>query len=313
MNASSTPPLPVELFSYLRTLVDIASTSDSSPKFALVEAYWHIGRIIVDTEQAGQARADYGVHLIESLSDQLTKAFGKGYSLPNMWRFKQFFLAFPILSTNGIELPNLRQHLRPELVWSHYRILMQLQNLQEREFYLHQAADERWTVRVLQRLIRTRYYYQVALGDTQLLAPKTQDAGASPGYRIAPTLSAVGGTNRTRLANIKKILLESYVGYAFVGQRQFVSVQGIDRWAELIFFHFIINRFLLIQLGEHDPFTLKQFRQLVDAYGMKQPPTVDKPPVGLLINQKGAIMLVTTSHESLLSPDEEAALPQTLG
>ena len=87
---------PVELFRYLRTLVDSAEASRGPfPKFALVEAYWHIGRIIVEIEQQGQQRADYGIHLIETLSQQLTDVFGKGYSLPNMWRFKQFFFGIP--------------------------------------------------------------------------------------------------------------------------------------------------------------------------------------------------------------------------
>ncbi|MCY7360033.1 MAG: DUF1016 N-terminal domain-containing protein, partial [Rudanella sp.] len=153
----------VELFLYLRTLVDSAEAARTPyPKFALVEAYWHIGRITVEIEQQGQLRADYGIHLIESLSLQLTEAFGKGYSLPNMWKFKQFFLAFPILSTNGRELARLRKHLRSELCWSHYRILMPLENKQEQAFYIQQAADEQWTVKFLHRMITTRYYYKVA-------------------------------------------------------------------------------------------------------------------------------------------------------
>ena len=123
----STPePEYTELFRYLRSLVDTTQKShDPHPQFALVEAYWHVGRIVVETEQDGQERADYGIHLIEMLSQRLTQSFGKGYSLPNLWRFKQFYLAFPILSTNGRELANLRQHLRTELKWSHYRLLMQ--------------------------------------------------------------------------------------------------------------------------------------------------------------------------------------------
>src|SRR5919199_6341414 len=97
----------VELFRYLRTLVDTAESDRITfPKFALVEAYWHIGRIVVEIEQAGQERADYGIHLIENLSYQLTQAFGKGYGLSNMWRFKQIFLAFPILAGNGREFTN---------------------------------------------------------------------------------------------------------------------------------------------------------------------------------------------------------------
>ena len=307
---------PIELFRYLRTLVDTAEASRGPfPKFALVEAYWHIGRIIVEIEQQGQQRADYGIHLIETLSQQLTDTFGKGYSLPNMWRFKQFFLAFPILSTNGRELTSLRQYLRSELCWSHYRLLMQLENLQERAFYIQQAADEQWTVRFMQRMIRTRYYYQVGLGEMQLLPTNNGTSAAEPGKRLAsaPTLSAVGGTARTRLANIKKMLLEQYVGYAFVAQRQYVSVGGQDRWAELVFFHFVLNRFVLVQLGEHDPAATTQLRLLLDGYVSRQPPTIDKQPVGLLVGATGAVKILTTSQEAILLADEESALPLRFG
>ena len=302
---------PIELFRYLRTLINSAEASRGPfPKFALVEAYWHIGRIIVEIEQQGQQRADYGIHLIETLSQQLTATFGKGYSLPNMWRFKQFFLAFPILSTNGREFTGLRQFLRNELCWSHYRMLMQLENIQERAFYIQQAADERWTVRFMQRMIRTRYYYQVGLGEMQLM-PANEMLAAKPGKRLTPTptLSAVGGTARTRLASVKKILLEQYVGYAFVAQRQYVSVAGQDRWAELVFFHFVLNRFVLVQLGEHDPATTAQLRLLLDSYVSRQPLTVDKQPIGLLISQNGGVKIQTSSQESTLPPDEESTLP----
>lgn len=304
----------VELFRYLRTLVDSTDASRSPyPKFALVEAYWHIGRIVVEIEQQGQQRADYGIHLIEMLSQQLTQVFGKGYSLPNMWKFKQFFLAFPILSTIGRELTNLRQHLRTELCWSHYRILMQLQNVQEQAFYIQQAADEQWTVRFMQRMIRTRYYYQVGLGELRLL-PHSDDSARKTDRPLptSPTPSAIGGTARSRLAGVRKILLEQYVGYAFVAQRQYVSVAGQDRWAELVFFHFVLNRFVLIQLGEHDPVNTAQFRLLLDGYIGKQPPTIDKGPIGFLLDRYGRISVVASSSEIIIPPDELLTLPQTL-
>lgn len=300
---------PVELFRYLRTLVDTAEAAlGPHPKFALVEAYWHIGRIVVEIEQQGQTRADYGIHLIEELSQQLTSAYGKGYGISNMWRFKQFFLAFQILATNGRELTNLRQHLRTELKWSHYRVLMQIENLQEQAFYLQQAADEQWTVRFLQRMIRTRYYYQVAIGDDELVPTSSPRKLAAP---PPPQLTKVTtSSTRSRLALIKKMLLERYVGFAFIAQRQYVSVAGQDYWAELVFFHLVLNRFVLVQLGEHDPVTTTQLRLLLDTYIARQPPTIDSLPVGLLINQDGLVKVQTTSRELTVQLDDEVVLPR---
>lgn len=303
---------PVELFRYLRTLVDTAEASrDRFPKFALVEAYWHIGRIVVEIEQHGQTRADYGIHLIESLSQQLSDTYGKGYGLSNMWRFKQFFLAFQILATEGREFEKLRQYLRTELYWSHYRLLMQLDDPQERDFYIQQAADQRWTVTFMQRMIKNRYYHKSALNEQNLLPVLPHSTGKSTRrVTLTPTLSVSSNKARTRLSGIKKIVLERYVGYAFVAQRQFVSVAGQDQWVELVFFHYVLNRFILVQLGEHDPATTTHLRSLLDSYSIKQPPTIDKPPVGLLINQSGVVMIQTTSQEPVLAPDQEAVLPR---
>ncbi|GAB3900625.1 PDDEXK nuclease domain-containing protein [Spirosoma agri] len=299
----------IELFRYLRTLIDTTENDRSAyPQFALVEAYWHIGRIVVETEQDGAERADYGIHLIEQLSQHLSAAFGKGYSLPNMWRFKQFYLAFPMPAAHGNASVDLRQYLRTELTWSHYRLLMTIKNRQERAFYIQQAADDRWTVRFLQKLVRSRYYYQAALGEESLLSSPKKIVQYAP----IPMADQQPTNYRTRLAGIRKLMLERYVGYAFVAQRQFVSVQGTEQWVELVFFHIVLQRYVLIQLGEHTPSSSASFAQLVDAYITKQPPTLTKSPIGLLIDQQGAVNVISASFEMGLPADERALLPQTL-
>ena len=303
----------VELFRYLRTLVDTAEQARGShPKFALVEAYWHIGRIIVETEQDGTERADYGIHLIEQLSERLTETFGKGYSLPNMWRFKQFYLGSSILSTNGRELTNLRKHLRIELTWSHYRLLMTLKNLQERAFYNQQAADEGWTVRLLQKLVSSRYYYQVAMGEEHLLAGSKKIALPGLSINNLSQPSQLVKSKRSKLAIIKKVLLERYVGYAFVGKHQYLSINGEDQWVELVFFHIVLQRYVLVQLGEHNPVDLVSFQQLIDTYVSRQPPEMTVPPIGLLINLTGQIKPVTGSRQPQLSMAESIHLPTQL-
>jgi predicted nuclease of restriction endonuclease-like (RecB) superfamily len=190
---------------------------------------------------------------------------------------------------------------------------MQLDNLQERAFYIQQSADEGWTVRFMQRMIRTGYYHQVALGSQELIGSDRAKSGNGLARRgsAAPTLSTIGGTARTRLASIRRLLLERYVGYAFVAQRQFVSVGGAERWAELVFFHFVLNRFILIQLGHHDPTTTAQFRLLLDAYIARQPPTVTSQPIGFLIDPNGLVKIQTTSYEPVLPAEEESTLPRS--
>lgn len=111
---------------------------------AMVEAYWEVGRQIVEAQGD---RAEYGKHLMEYLSERLTKEFGKGYTKRNLFCMKQFYLSFPIVHT-----------LCAQLSWSHYRLLIRVEDEKKRLFYMHEAVDQRWTVRQLDREIHSFYY-----------------------------------------------------------------------------------------------------------------------------------------------------------
>lgn len=114
----------------------------ASINFAMVEAYWQIGRRIVEEEQNGKERADYGAFLIKELSRQLTGEFGKGFTVANLWNFRQFYLAFPDEKLYA---------LRRELTWSHYRLIMRVDNPKARDYYLREAAEQNWSTRQLER------------------------------------------------------------------------------------------------------------------------------------------------------------------
>ena len=118
----------------------------SAANFAMVEAYWNIGRHIVE-RQGGDARAEYGAGLSKELSEQLTKDFGKGFTVANLKNMRQFYLTFP----NGYTL-------RSELSWSHYRLLMRVENANARSFYLNECVKSRWSTRQLERQINTLIY-----------------------------------------------------------------------------------------------------------------------------------------------------------
>ena len=127
--------------------------------FVMVEAYWNVGRMIVEEEQHGKERAGYGKALIQNLSEQLTVDFGKGFNASNLWAFKQFYFAFPILRTvcgeslaidptvkeAGAVVPasSIPSALRRELTWSHYRLLIRVEKPEARDWYMKEAAD-RW-------------------------------------------------------------------------------------------------------------------------------------------------------------------------
>jgi predicted nuclease of restriction endonuclease-like (RecB) superfamily len=132
----------------------------------MVETYWNVGKRIVDEEQSGNERADYGSFLIRDLSKQLAGEFGKGFSEANLRNFRQFYLTFPNAEIRYAVRSGLQERsdvtippsLRKELTWSHYRLLMRVENINARQYYLNEAAEQNWSTRVLERNINTFYY-----------------------------------------------------------------------------------------------------------------------------------------------------------
>lgn len=118
--------------------------------FAMVEAYWYIGKLIVDEEQQGKSRAEYGTGLLKYLAQRLTEDFGKGFTETNLKYMRLVYQTFPI-----------RHTLRDELSWSHYRLLTKVDNTEARIWYMNEAAQQQWTSRALERQINSLYYERV--------------------------------------------------------------------------------------------------------------------------------------------------------
>ena len=114
--------------------------------FAMVEAYWNIGKSIIE-DQGGNEKAEYGTGLLKELSKQMTQDFGKGFTVANLKNMRQFYLTFP----NGYAL-------RSELSWTHYRLLMRVENENAREFYMQEAVKSQWSTRQLERQINSFFY-----------------------------------------------------------------------------------------------------------------------------------------------------------
>lgn len=130
-----------QISSILSTARDKAYTAVN---FAMVEAYWKIGKSIVE-QQGGEERAAYGDALLKELASRLTEDFGKGFDARELRKMRQFHLAFPI-----------RDALRPELSWTHYRRLIRISNSDSRMWYMNECADSRWSTRQLERQINRR-------------------------------------------------------------------------------------------------------------------------------------------------------------
>jgi hypothetical protein len=152
-------------FNDIRAIIQQArQKAYTAVNFAMAEAYWHIGKRIVQEEQHGDARAEYGKQLIKELSKQLSAEFGRGFTEANIWNFRQFYLVF--------QTDEKLYALRRELTWTHYRLIMRLENPSARDYYMQEAAEQNWSTRALERQINSLYYERLLQAGTKRLSSK---------------------------------------------------------------------------------------------------------------------------------------------
>lgn len=200
---------------------------------AMVQTYWHIGRLIVEDEQGGEARAEYGKQQLEQLSARLTEEFGKGFDVRNLRNMRSFFQAFPI-----------RYALRTELSWTHYRCLIRIDNPNAREWYAQESIVQGWSARALERQMGVLYYERLlaskerlpveaeAKAHTDALQMNPKDYLRDP--YILDFLNLDSGAYQEAdlengiINNLQKFLLELGKGFAFVERQQ--RIKTWDKW-----------------------------------------------------------------------------------
>jgi predicted nuclease of restriction endonuclease-like (RecB) superfamily len=196
-----------------------------------VQTYWQIGRHIVQFEQGGTARASYGKGLLDALARELTTDFGKGFDATNLRHMRNFYLSFPICDA-----------LRRELTWTHYRLLLRVDNSAARQWYVHEAAAQNWSTRILERQINSLYYERLLSSSDKVALP----AAPEPGEKISPRdfvrdpvmLEFLGLPDTGRLLEsdlegalmdkLQQFLLELGKGFAFVSRQQRISTETQD-------------------------------------------------------------------------------------
>lgn len=256
--------------------------------FAMVEAYWQIGKSIIE-EQGGQERAEYGTGLIKELSVQMTRDFGKGFTVTNLKYMRQFYLAFP----NG-------HSLRDELSWTHYRLLMRVENETARQFYLDEAVKSQWSTRQLERQINSFFY-------ERLLSSKNKDAVSQEIQTLEPAktpediirdpyvLEFLGLTpnddfyesdlEQALITHLQKFLLELGRGFSFVARQKRITFDGRHFRIDLVFYNYILKCFVLIDLkiGDLTHQDLGQMQMYVHYYERELMNEGDNPPIGIVL------------------------------
>ena len=264
----------------------------------LTETYWHIGHDIVEFEQCGKARADYGKRLVATLARDLTLRHGKGFSRSNVMMMKAFYLAYPKVQTSsGL------------LSWSHYVELLAIDDGLERGFYEQQAIAEKWSVKELQRQKRTSLFLRLAAGKDKSAILRLAHEGqlvAQPAdllldpfvfeFLKIPEPHAISETDlETRLCDhLQPFLLELGKGFTFVGRQYRIPLNNTHYRVDLVFYHRILRCFVLIDLKinkveHHD---IGQMNLYLGYFAAEENAEGDNPPIGIILSRHKDELLV---------------------
>lgn len=255
----------------------------------MVQAYWQVGRVLVEHEQGGEDRAEYGARLIRQIADRLTAEFGKGFDHRNLWYMRSFYLSFPKVNA-----------ARSLLSWTHYRLLLKVERAEVREFYERECQATNWSTRQLDRQIASQYYHR-------LLASRDRDPVRAEISKLEPGPSALDfikdpyvleflGQRENRawlekdleqglIDKLQDFLLELGKGFSFVARQRRVTVDGEHFYVDLVFYNFVLKCFVLVDLkaGKVTHGDIGQMDFYVRYFEKEVRQADDNPTIGLIL------------------------------
>lgn len=305
---------PVRLGFY-QEIADILRTARAkayrASNFLMVEAYWNIGRMIVEEEQLNKGKARYGERLMVGLSSRLSEEFGKGYGKTNLFSMRLFFLCYPIFhalrgkfitQTNSSSCDDFSL-LRSELSWTHYRLLLRVEKPEARTWYMNEAAEQNWSTRALERQIGSLYYERLLLSrgkkgvvekeakqKTAVLVAAPEDFIKDP-YVLEflgipdPHAFRESELEQAIIDKLQSFLLELGKGFAFVARQQRISTETKDCFIDLVFYNYLLKCFVLIDLkvGALTHQDIGQMDMYVRLYEDQRKNPGDNPTIGLIL------------------------------
>ena len=289
-----------------------------------VQTCWEIGRHIVEFEQGGSDRAQYGKQLLPALAATLTEEFGKGFDVTNLRHMRGFYMAFPI-----------RDALRRELSWTHYRTLLRADDAKARLWYMNESADQGWSTRALERQIGTLYYERLLASSDRReveqeaasnIAPLQQNPREFVRDPVMLEFLGLPGTGKllesnleqALLDNLQAFLLELGKGFAFVARQLRISTESKDFYLDMVFYNYLLKCFVLFdlksgELSHKDIGQMDMYVRMVD--DLKRAPD-DNPTVGIILctHKDASVVRYSVLHENehlfaskykLILPSEE--------
>ncbi len=247
------------LFTDTRTIIETAKhAAYHSVNIVLVQRNWLLGKRIVEEQLGNQTREElYGQKIVENLAKELTEQYGSGFDFSSLYKYIRFYQCFP----NILDAASPKSFL---LTWTHYRILLQVEDKTAREWYANEAAKETWSTKTLQRNISSQYYYRLLKSPNpdkvktemlQLTQPLQDKNEFIKNPVVAEFLGLSANTDYTEstlekaiLTNLQKFLMELGKGYAFVARQQHIRTDKEDYYIDLVFYNYILKCFVLIDL-----------------------------------------------------------------
>lgn len=318
--------LPETLYLQIREVLQQARhRSYQAANVAMVEAYWQVGRQIVEHEQAGKRRAVYGQGILAQLAERLTAEFGKGFGAANLRNFRQFYLTF--------DEAQIRNALRSNLTWTHCRQLMRVDNAEARQWYLDEASQQGWSARALDRQISTLYFERLL--SSQDKAAVRSEASALVAAQAAPdprdfirdpyVLEFLGTQAGATLyeneletgliVQLQAFLLELGKGFAFVARQKHLRVESEDCYVDLVFYNYLLKCFVLVDLkvGKLSHQDVGQMDMYVRIYEEQYRSDGDNPTLGLILcserNEAVAKYSLLADSQQLFASRYRAFLP----
>lgn len=259
----------------------------------MVQAYWHVGKLIVEA-QGGEERAAYGDDLLKSISVRLTQEFGKGFDPSNLRNMRAFYLRFPNCDA-----------LSHNLSWTHYRALIRVSNPKAREYYANEAAAGKWSTRQLERQIATQYYERLLSthrdsSEIEVLIKKNLPAKPEKFDPLTLVhdpfiLEFIGAKEdviwqeseleSALISHLEEFLLELGRGFAFMGRQKRITIDGQHFYPDLVFYNVLTRSYVIIDLKMKrvDYSDIGQMQLYVNYYNKEICQPDDNPTIGIIL------------------------------
>ena len=281
--------------------------------------YWQIGKVILEEEQQGKERADYGAYLIKSLAEALEPQFGNGFSFRQLNLFRQFYRSFPIVNA-----------LRSQFSWTHYRTLIRIDNEDKREFYIAESSKNNWNARQLERQVNSQLFERLLLSNDleSVLAVAREEKHLSDAKEIIkdPMVLEFLGLKRKAayyekdlesaiITHLQDFLLEIENGFSFVARQKRIHIEGDEFSIDLVFYNRLLQCFVVVEIKTtkltHQD--IGQLQMYVNYYDRFEKQDFENPTIGILLcaDKNDAVVKITLpeNNKTIIASKYQLYLP----